>query len=254
MCVGPMPQGSISVLELPLRELNVQSPSIIKYFLDLVLDIPSDTIDVKSLKAIFRHQAWDELPDVMKPKVRPQFDVVTQFFLLPQTNGNLCLLKHCYIKEDKVTGRVVQDLLRGAGYEISWGTTNKKVLRKAFQWMLEQMGGTQWRKYSLTAEQKKPTSSAPAPESEGWDFIHQHGELDKSDLKQLRWIHYHINREGSPIHGWQERLVQKALDSLGNDTTVAKLTKGYDLTMSDIEPVVRDIMELVVPSLRDHSL
>ena len=92
------------------------------------------------------------------------------------------------------------------------------------------------------------------PEDAGWQFIQQHGELDKSELKQLKWIHYHINLEGCPIHGWQERLVQKALDSLANDSTCAKLCSRYDLTISDFEPEVRNIMEKIVPSLRDHAL
>ena len=119
--------------------------------------------------------------------------------------------------------------------------------------MLEQLGGTQFRKYSLTPEKKKPSSAAP-PENDGWEFIKQHGELDKSELKQLKWIHAHIHLEGCPIHGWQERLVQKALDSLANDSTVAKLCTRYDLTIADIEPEVRAIMEIIVPSLRDHAL
>jgi len=34
------------------------------------------------------------------------------------------------------------------------------------------------------------------------------GERDKGNLKQLRWIHRNINREGSPIQGWNEKLVR----------------------------------------------
>ena len=226
----------------------------IKHFLDLFLDIPKSTINVPSLQAIFRDQAWEELPEVMKLKIRPTFQAVSQYFLLPQDDDHLILLKHVYIMDDKVPGSYVQSLLRGKGKEIAWGNQNKKLVRKAFQRMLEQLGGLQFRKHTLTPEKKKPTSSATVPENDGWQFTQEHGELDKSDLKQLKWIHHHINLEGCPIHGWQERLVQKALDSLANDSTCAKLCQRYDLTIADFEPEVRDILERVVPCLRDHAL
>ena len=253
VCVGPMPPGALLATDLPLKDLDAQSFNI-KHFIDLVVDVPKDSIDIPQLQAVFRDKAWDELPDVMKPKLRPQFQTETQYFLLPQDEDHLVLLKHVYILDDKVTGLTVQSLLRGSGKEILWGNQNKKLVRKAFQWMLEQLEGLQFRKYTLSAEKRKPASSATLPEDAGWQFIQQHGELDKSELKQLKWIHYHINLEGCPIHGWQERLVQKALDSLANDSTCAKLCSRYDLTISDFEPEVRNIMEKIVPSLRDHAL
>ena len=221
-----MPPGALLATDLPLKDLDAQSFNI-KHFIDLVVDVPKDSIDIPQLQAVFRDKAWDELPDVMKPKLRPQFQTETQYFLLPQDEDHLVLLKHVYILDDKVTGLTVQSLLRGSGKEILWGNQNKKLVRKAFQWMLEQLGGLQFRKYTLSAEKRKPASSATLPEDAGWQFIQQHGELDKSELKQLKWIHYHINLEGCPIHGWQERLVQKALDSLANDSTCAKLCSRY---------------------------
>lgn len=178
-----------------------------------------------NLKAIFRDQAWDELPEVMKLKDRPNFETIIQYFFLPQNDDQLCLLKHVYVAADKVSSGYVQSLLRGNGKEIAWGHQNKKLLRKAFQWMLGQLGGVQFRKYTLTPEKRKPASSAPAPENDGWQFIQEHGEMDKSDLKQLKWIHHHINLEGCPIHGWQECLVQKALDSLANDSNSQAVPK-----------------------------
>lgn len=253
VCVGPMPPGALLATDLPLKDFDPRSPNI-KHFVDLVVNIPKNTIDIEGLHPIFRDQAWEELPEVMKPKVRPTIQTVNQYFLLPQDDDHFILLKHVYIVDDKVPGTYVQSLIRGSGKEIAWGSQNKKLVRKAFQWMLEQLGGLQFRKHSLSPEKKKPTSSAPLPENDGWQFIQDHGELDKSDLKQLKWIHHHINLEGCPIHAWQERLVQKALDSLANDSTSAKLCSRYDLTIGDFEPEMRDIMQKVVPCLRDHAL
>ena len=39
VCVGPMPPGALNALELPLKDLDVSSPSI-KHFIDLITDLP----------------------------------------------------------------------------------------------------------------------------------------------------------------------------------------------------------------------
>ena len=113
--------------------------------------------------------------------------------------------------------------------------------------MLEQLGGTQFRKYVLTPEKKKQALAAQPPEDKGWAFLREHGELDNGDLKQPRWIHFHINRDDSPIKGWPERLVQKALPW-------PKLCTRYDLTISDVDLEVRSLLEVIAPHLRDHAL
>ena len=73
-----MPCGALSGLDLPLKDLDITSPSI-KHFVDIVLDIPKDSVDLVGLQAIFRDQAWDELPFFMKPKIRPYFDTISQY-------------------------------------------------------------------------------------------------------------------------------------------------------------------------------
>ena len=152
----------------------------------------------------------------------------------------------------------------GKPHEIVWGNGNKVVERKALQWMLEQMGGLQFRHYTLSsAADKKRSASSSAlggglteeDQDAGWDFIIQHGERDRGQLKQLRWIHKNISKDGSPIRGWPEKLVQKALDSLANDGFLAKLTTRYDLVLTDFHPLFLDtIFKDVVPHLLDHSL
>lgn len=251
--VGPQPPGAVTITDLPLKDLDPESSNL-KHFVDVVLDIPAADVDLPQLKAVFRDQAWHDLPGFMQMKQRPTFEYKTQFFLMPQSDESFCLLKHVYVLSDKVKGSSIALLLQGTGYEIQWGTSNKKLVHKAFQWMLEQLGGSQFLQYSLTLERKPSKSSAPEPEEAGWNFIMEHGELDKSNLRQLRWIYSQINDPDSPICGRSEKLVQKALDSLQNDTCVAKLCTRYDLTMRDVEPEIRDVLEVLVPHLRNHAL
>ena len=69
--------------------------------------------------------------------------------------------------------------------------------------------------FDLSPEERKPPATSSVPDDEGWEFIRNHGEMDKSDRKQLQWVYHHINLAA--------QLVQKALDSLRPD-------HRYDLT------------------------
>ena len=94
---------------------------------------------------------------------------------------------------------------------------------------------------------------AALPEDEqdaGWDFIIANGERGRSNLKQLLWIHRHIKRDGSPINGWNEKLVQRALDSLANDGALAALISRYDLTIAALHPDLLSMLERILPHLR----
>ena len=84
--------------------------------------------------------------------------------------------------------------------------TNNVVERKALQCMLEQTGGLQFIRFSLSTEKKRPVASSAMgtistedDQDAGWDFILEHGERDRSQFKQPCWIHLYINKDGSPI-------------------------------------------------------
>ena len=114
-------------------------------------------------------------------QVAPTFDSVIQYFFLPQSDGKVCLLKHVRITSDKmkVKGAYIKTLLQGQGYELQKGGANKKLARKSFQWLLEQLGGSQTRRYSFSPEVKVVKSKAPKPDEAAWNFLMEHGELDK---------------------------------------------------------------------------
>ena len=232
------------------------------HFLDISHDVPKTDLDIENLKGMFKNKAWSDLPVIMKLKGNPNFDYKTQYFIQEQSNGNYTLIKHVYLTKQRFPQAKVEACAMGKLYEIAWGHGNKVVERKALQWMLEQTGGLQFRQFSLSTEKKRPvassamgTTSTEDDQDAGWDFILEYGERDRSQLKQLRWIHKHINKDGSPIRGWSKKLVQKALDSLANDNCLAKLITRYDLTVQDLHPTfVENIFQDAIGFLLDHSL
>ena len=108
------------IILLSSPRLSSSTPST-KHFLDILWDIDPACIDVDNLKAVIRDKAWEELPEVLTSKLRPSFAYISQFFLLPQADGKLCLLKHYFVKDEKVKGAYVARLIRGQGHEIAWG-------------------------------------------------------------------------------------------------------------------------------------
>ncbi|CAE7863483.1 unnamed protein product [Symbiodinium microadriaticum] len=199
-----MPQGTINVTNLPIREFASPNAAI-RHFLDILHDVPKEDIDADMLKGIFKDKAWGDLPYALKIKGHPNFDYKSQFFILTQSNGKLTIVKHFFLTKAKLAQTELKSIAVGTCYEIVWGSGNKVLERKAFQWMLEQMGGLQFRQFSLTGERKRSASSAAlgsctdADQDAGWDYIIEHGERDRGQLKQLRWILEHINQDGSPI-------------------------------------------------------
>jgi len=65
---------------------------------------------------------------------------VSQIFIVPQVDeGKVCVVKHYYVKADKIKGSYVARLARGAAYDVSWSSLNQQKKRKGFQWLLEQL-------------------------------------------------------------------------------------------------------------------
>lgn len=89
-------------------------------------------------------------------------------------------------------GAYIGKLIRGQGYEIAWAAVNKQQARRGFQWMLEHLGGHQFRHFSLSAE-KARVGKARAPQGEdeqdaGWDFIINNGERDPERGVAHPWL------------------------------------------------------------------
>ena len=89
---------------------------------------------------------------------------------------------------------------------------NKKLVKKALQYMLEEMGGWQAKNACLTAERTKPQVELNEDLLDaGFDFIEnavkEHGVGDKDGLKTIRWVEKELRRKDGPLEGWKEGLV-----------------------------------------------
>ena len=175
-------------------------------------------MDIDELKAILRNKAWDPLPIVLSLKAfLLKFKYQSQYFFIPQNKDNTTIVKHCFLTDSKVTFLQVRGLAQGTAYEIQ-GTTGVKVVeRMAFQSLLEQMVGTQFRHFLLSLEKKRPPFSSMDDEQDvGWDLSIRNGERDTGISNNFGGC-ININTEGCLIKGLSKKLVQRALDSLTID-------------------------------------
>ena len=190
----------------------------------------------------------------LKTKLEAKY--VMQLFFLPQSNGKTCIVKHFYVPDDKLKLPLIHEAGYGTLYEIVWGQ-NAKNTKKALQFMLEQMGGTQYRMFGLAPDMRKGNKAVPEKSEEeldkGFQYIRDEGERDKGNLKQLLWIQKNISGN-TPIKGWRDGLVQRCLDSLATDATMAELITRSDLIISDFEDAIQDIISKIAPYLREHAL
>ena len=161
--VGRMPAGSISPLALPIRELNPAGQQM-KHFFDIIHDYDGRVSD-DVLAPIIRDQAWDELPSPFGLKRSLDVIYAMQLFVIPQNNGNRCIVKHIFVSDAKIKASITNQAAYDTPHEVIWGT-NAKNTKKALQFMLENLDGTQFRLFSLTPEVSRKTSKSTPDKSE----------------------------------------------------------------------------------------
>ena len=165
-----------------LHRLNPNNPSI-KHFVDIIYDVEPREVDTDNVSAIIRDKAWEELPNVLKLAERPTFAYLSQFFLIQQVDGKVCILKHYYIKEEKVKGAYVMRLIKGTGHEIAWSTqqaksqafylkllahgicheTAKQQVRECFE-----LARSEAKQVQISARRIRKRQSRENPQGSGW--------------------------------------------------------------------------------------
>ena len=142
-------------------------------------------VDHNQLRPIIRDKAWGESPAPFSLPAPAPFSYKMQLFILPQADGKHCIVKHFYVADDKIKPAAVIPLIRGvamAATQVLWGS-NIQSTRKALQYMLELMGGMQFRIFTLTAEKKRNAVGAQCGSDEdmdkGFAYIAEHGEREE---------------------------------------------------------------------------
>lgn len=163
------PPGSIIVNGLPLRDLDPKRASL-KHVFDLVLDINPDTVDWGQIKAVVRGMSFPHWCSSRKGHPLTQLSN----FLLLQSDGKACLLKHMYIVAEAPDRSI---------FPWQCGSPSKKL---AASGTVRRMSDSSLC-YQPCSDKVTSSSKPKAPEQdeEGWNFLMERGEIDNGGLKQL---------------------------------------------------------------------
>ena len=144
-----------------------------------------------------------------------QFDFQLAAVPLPDQPGKYFLLKHISFSE-QVKIEFPKTLCHGDCLCVQWQGHNKNI-RKALQYMFDNMGGFQIQSFALSpagaaSSDRKTFYDGLSDDKidEGFDFIEQYGPRSHHSNTQLRWITKQLISEGSPIKDWPERLIKEA--------------------------------------------
>ena len=110
-----------------------------------------------------------------------------------------------------------------------------------------------FRAYTGTKQKAKVPQEKSEEEPDFSIFMSSYGDRDKGNLKQLHWIQRSIAGK-APIKGWKDCLVQRCVDSLATDTTMADLITRSDVVISDFEEEIQHSFFKIVPCLREHAI
>ena len=116
------------------------------------------------------------------------------------------------------------------------------------------MGARQFRCFELSTESassQKKTKVFDELENEdldkGFEFLKRHGPRSSSDLQQLSWQTKQLRMKSSPIYGWPQGLVEKALRCLSSDGALARKEFDWPIPLTDkyYHKWVLDMLETV---------
>lgn len=153
-------------------------------------------------------------------------------------------------------------LCRGEAYAPPYMKGQVWRSRKAFQLLLNRIAGVHVRCVRMGQTQndvqtsRSSTRWRPSPDAvrEGMAFIKQNLPPDSNDLEQLTWMVIQRTSD-SPIFGWPENVVSKAVQRLNALNSDADSESFYPLLTFDLQDVFRDnILPLILPFAKEHGL
>ena len=255
-----IPVGPVLPIHLPIQPVGAATPRL-RHAFDVVGEVEFSHSKKEELNHYARDGAFQRFPEPFGFKTNPDVGVEKQLALIPNSARNkFYLLKHFIFKE-QVKTEYAKQLCHGELHQVSWGV-NAKNIKKALQYMFENMGGYQIRSYSLQTaaiaqSDTKGTFFSNLSEEGidiGFDDREENGPRTPDANKQLRWIAKQQITEGSPVKDWPERLIKEALRNLMSDGVLALPVDEFPLTLVDVDPTVLNILEKFFPHFNEKAL
>ena len=152
----------------------------------------------------------------------------------------------------KMNSATARGLCRGSPMKMKYLVPQMQKAKIAFYYLFDMLGGLTYTWVKILDPLHDDTDEAI---DKGYDFIEAHAPRNTSGTALMRFIDKNIHKETSPIYGWTEIKVEKAVKSLRDGGVLAKVRKCYGLTLLSILPgFLQYCLSPLLPTLRVHSI
>lgn len=174
--------------------------------------------------------------------------------------SNHVVIKHLYFP-DKVEKAVAVNLCTGKPFAIRWENLNfpPRTSGRCIEAMWDTFQGFQIRAYSLEDSHGDGGRGREKTvyTDEGFDYLAAKAQEVLSDRRQLgmmRWIHMETQDEASPIYNWPHGTVEKALNTIATEGSLAKVLFNWPMTLAALDPTLLMILKMIWSNLDDTSI
>ena len=236
-----------SLDDIPLKDLEGKYSA--KIVVDLVQDVPLDSVNFSQLEECMLQKQYDGLPPPFGPKVTVSMPYKLQIAIMKTRLTHCAVLKY-FSLDQKVNIRLVNDMAYGTLKLIDF-TANFCAEPLAIQLMLKQM--SHWFAHFMQVTPKPPQESKPKQNTDdlqsGFAYVKANGPRTNIGNQQIEWAEIETRRTDGSLHGWSAGLVKECLRGHSSGIVYAKTMNDFYLTWHDLAAWFLD--EVVVELLGD---
>lgn len=247
--------GHFNCINFPVQDITPQDKLLVHCF-DVIMEYQMP-IDFDALIPLYKrsHELGDVsmLPPPFGLKDATSVEAQIQFVVSKHEDGSYSIFKH-FIFPHKVMASVFKQMAFGRPKKAMFMSQEAKLGRKIVQYCLERMGGRCF-KFSELTSQGMPSKVKAVPFEDkddeeidkGFDYLSKFGPRSGAQNQQLRWMTKTLKNKDSPLYGWPQALVEKALHNLTNEGVFAKKEFSWPLPLTPTyyQPWLLEILEQI---------
>jgi hypothetical protein len=229
----------IKVGNLPLKLYDDSMKSKRNTIVD-TFTVPRDSLSILEIRGFMLQGNYMSLPGLLRPKANVCTPYRMELLLLDTANPNeVQVVKH-FKFDEKILPEHFLSVCQGSASIIDWGGNNRGG-PQAFCFMLDQLGGEQFRHWGFNKELNDKMATKEDIDK-GIDFILAEAPRSNADLMQKRWVMHQMVDQDSPIYGWRHGDIRECLAQIKVTTVQATKIKYLPIAWGDLSPWFRKVV------------
>ena len=211
------------------------------------MDVEASTASCKILEMTTNMHM--NLPELIRPNSTVCTPCKMELVFLPKAEEfqTTVVVKHFKFDEE-VEPVVVKAVCQGICNVVSWGS-NAPGGPKAVAFLMDKLGGDQFRYWTFDAELAEKTMSK-CEIDKGIDFILAEAPRTNAELAQTCWFMHQLADPESPVYKFSKRDIKECLSQI-KETSVAATKQTYlPVCWLDMSIWFRDILQALFPTLK----